>query len=475
MKLHNATLQGLFALFFSFLTLNASVQAQIAAFTPTDPGYDERVAVIMDLPYAWWLSTQSPDNEPESIWVVADGNIPCDHSELVGVCLPQYNKNFTTDDPNAPLSGPTGHTLAIAAMVAGGFSNGNQATPVSGVKRKTRIIAGQVVDANGESRDEWIRKMLDYAVYLKTELKLNVKGVVCPIAMKGADSSPSETRAIFRRFVSGDLVLVIPVPQNTANPGSIDDQNLFLLSNARVDEFPDNVIAVTSLSADGENLTPISQWGEATVAFALPSENIKQATYPDKPNLTISGSGSSIATAEMAGIIDLVIRSGEPSPTKAVDRIKATAKLTPGLRNKVKYGIAQGGEAITRDFTAPKTGLSLASQPNSPRAIALDSVTWLKDLFIRNDFNFSPDRRTRVVLVSESPDVLSARGLSIQLRDGIGIVATMTIEDMRVIPNHTPQSIQITTRVPDIRAGEYWAYLIDEGGNKGNKVLITIK
>jgi hypothetical protein len=455
------------------------VHAQTAPpeLTPNDPAYsDPNTAAAMkalDAPAAWMFGKTADQTAgsvvtDHPIVAVMGQSIDCDHSELRGLCLTQYNKNFTSDpsyDDDAP-----DHETGTSALIAGGFNNANQAVSVAGINGHVRIIGIKVISASGTGTEAWMQQGLQYVDYLKNVQKLNIILVNCSFSGEGPDSNPTETRKWLQALNSDRIVVIVSLRGSSTAPGSVDDQQISLASYAR--EFP-NVVAVTMLSSDGQTLSTVARWGVKTVAFAAPAENIREATFPDRPDITASGSGPSVAVPEVAGVIALVVIYKEPDPLVALDRVKGTARMPSALLGKVGFGVPDAYAALTRDFTAPASGLSLFTVPNSPRAVALDRMGLVDPFALDSPYVFDGDRRNRVMFFSPNTDVVSAQNVSVELKNLQGATQNVPIEHVCAVPSN-PNFAQITIRLPDQAAGEYWATLVS-GTMRSNSVIVSFQ
>lgn len=120
----------------------------------------------------------------------------------------------------------------------------------------------------------------------------------------------------------------------------------------------------------------------------------------------------------------------------------------------------------------------LALEENSLRAVALDSVTNVRDPFALDDvWNFSSDHHTRVTLFATGIELLpteSASSVVVQLEDNQNHAIPLVVEDIRKVPNFDWLS-QIVVRLPDSIAtpGDY-RISVTFRGTTGNRALISI-
>lgn len=123
-------------------------------------------------------------------------------------------------------------------------------------------------------------------------------------------------------------------------------------------------------------------------------------------------------------------------------------------------------------------GPLLATEPNSNKAIALDSVTFLGDPFpIITAYNFSPDHHTRVALFAVNILLAPGENLSVvnvQAEDAPGKVYLLPVESVDKVPN-IDWLTQITVRLPDEIQGTGNILLsVNLRGVISNKSLIKI-
>lgn len=111
------------------------------------------------------------------------------------------------------------------------------------------------------------------------------------------------------------------------------------------------------------------------------------------------------------------------------------------------------------------------------RAIALDSVTMLREPFsLVNVFNFSPDRRTRIMLFATGIDLLpgeSPSSVQVRLEDSENRIYPLVVEDIRKVPNF--DFSQLVVKLPNSIAveGDHQITLTFRGIT-GNKPPIQI-
>lgn len=121
---------------------------------------------------------------------------------------------------------------------------------------------------------------------------------------------------------------------------------------------------------------------------------------------------------------------------------------------------------------------SLLTEANSERAVALDSVTWLRLFPIETAYNFSTDNRARIVLFLK--DVQWSNGqdrpvVTAQAEDAQGTIHPLHVEYVGKVPNFDWLT-QVIVRPPMSlkNSGDVWVR-ISVNGDLTNKAIVTIK
>jgi len=141
------------------------------------------------------------------------------------------------------------------------------------------------------------------------------------------------------------------------------------------------------------------------------------------------------------------------------------------------------GAVLGSPFTAAITVLDndqplILTEENTGRAVALDSVTMLRDPFpLDNLHNFSSDQHTRIMLFVLGIDLMPGEdlsALSIQAEDTQNRVYPLVVEDVRKVPNFDWLS-QVVVRLPNsIASSGDFQVSISFRGTTGNKAVLTI-
>jgi glucose/arabinose dehydrogenase len=140
------------------------------------------------------------------------------------------------------------------------------------------------------------------------------------------------------------------------------------------------------------------------------------------------------------------------------------------------YYLARGSGSLFRvQFTEP----ALISEPNTDSAVALDSVTLVRDPFaLVNPFNFSSDQRTRLMLFGMNLDLLpgeNSSAVTARLEDASQNVFPLTVEFVGKVPGFTWLT-EIVVRLPDnTPVNQTLNVSVTLRGKTSNKVKVRIK
>lgn len=121
----------------------------------------------------------------------------------------------------------------------------------------------------------------------------------------------------------------------------------------------------------------------------------------------------------------------------------------------------------------------LLTQENSPRALALDSVTLTSEPFGVNALNnFSTDQRTRISLFAVNIELGAGETASIieaQAEDSLGSVVPLPVEFFGTVPNVSWLK-QVVVKLPDQIANSNEVNVsLKVRGTAGNKVTVKVK
>ena len=110
----------------------------------------------------------------------------------------------------------------------------------------------------------------------------------------------------------------------------------------------------------------------------------------------------------------------------------------------------------------------------SQRAIALDSVTFLRDPFaVFNQHNFSSDERSRIALFAFDLNLVQGDVVTVQAEDAQHVIHQLPVEFAGAVPN-LDGLWQIVVRLTDLAPGDYLVRFTLRG-TPSNQGIITIK
>ncbi|MEN3330481.1 MAG: hypothetical protein V7638_5288 [Acidobacteriota bacterium] len=137
------------------------------------------------------------------------------------------------------------------------------------------------------------------------------------------------------------------------------------------------------------------------------------------------------------------------------------------------YYLARGSGAVFRvQFLEPM----LISEAGSDSAVALDSVTMIRDPFpLTNIFNFSADQRTRLMLFGMNMGLMAGEVLTARAEDAALNVYPLTVEFVGALPG-VDGITQIVVRLPDnTPAGQTLFVSATLRGKTTNKVRVRMQ
>ena len=172
------------------------------------------------------------------------------------------------------------------------------------------------------------------------------------------------------------------------------------------------------------------------------------------------------------------IRVFDPSTGTAsafATNISSPVDLKVGADGSLYY-LARGSSAVFRvQFLEPM----LISEPGSDSAVALDSVTFIRDPFpLTNLFNFSADHRTRLMLFGMNMDLLpgeNSSAVTARAEDASLNVYPLTVEFVGTVPG-IDELTQIVVRLPDnTPTGQTLFVSATLRGKTTNKVRVRVQ
>jgi Calcineurin-like phosphoesterase len=148
--------------------------------------------------------------------------------------------------------------------------------------------------------------------------------------------------------------------------------------------------------------------------------------------------------------------NGENRATSFISPQQLTATILPAdisAAGTVAVTVANPDRVSAAiSFTISPPSLVLFTEPNSDRAIALDSVFMLRDPFVLSSpLNLNPDRRTRIMIFSPNLSLLPSDGtssVSAQARDAQGRIFPVAIEYVGKTPQYDWLT-EIVIKLPD--------------------------
>ena len=211
-----------------------------------------------------------------------------------------------------------------------------------------------------------------------------------------------------------------------------------------------------------------------TISLSAPSSQTVSVTVS-----TQAGSGGSNVDFG-AGAITLNIPPGQTSQSLTVfiigdTAVEGTEDFFLNLSNPVNATIADGqgvGTIIDDD------ALILLNQTGSQRAVAIDSVTYIKEtLPIINERNFSSDKRTRLAVFAIGLKLAAgetASAVTATAEDSVGTVTPLTVEFVGKVPNF-PWLTQVVVRLTDQIVPGDAKIRISLHGETSNAGLVNLK
>jgi len=154
----------------------------------------------------------------------------------------------------------------------------------------------------------------------------------------------------------------------------------------------------------------------------------------------------------------------------------ATGRVKVEAIDNIFFSISLPGFSITPNSTAPPT---LLTQPNTNRAVALDSVTFMRDPFpLTTVNNFSLDQRTRIILFAVGSELMpgdDASAITAEAEDVGHRIYQLRVEYVGKVPGFDWLR-QVNIRLPDefLNAGDFLVS-VNLHGAVSNKVIIGIR
>jgi uncharacterized protein (TIGR03437 family) len=178
------------------------------------------------------------------------------------------------------------------------------------------------------------------------------------------------------------------------------------------------------------------------------------------------------------GSFPFILASGIPNSGTATISVPNTptssARVKVEAAGNIFFNISPSNFAITPNTTSPPT---LLTEANTNRAIALDSVTFIRDPFPLLTL-FSLDQRTRVMLFASGLELMPGENISVvtaQAEDSAYTIYPLTVEYVGKVPNFDWLT-QVNVRLPDGLAGAGDVSVsVSLRGAVSNKVIVGIR
>ncbi len=151
---------------------------------------------------------------------------------------------------------------------------------------------------------------------------------------------------------------------------------------------------------------------------------------------------------------------------------------TPDFGRAVATNVASPRPSGEVTVTPPPPPV-LLSEEGTGRAVALDSVTWVRDPFpIVTTYNFSSDQRTRITLFATNLQLMpgeDASAVTVRAENSQGRIYSLPVEYVGRVPN-LDWMAQVTVRLPDelAGAGDVWVSISLRGATS-NRALVSIR
>jgi Metallo-peptidase family M12B Reprolysin-like len=174
------------------------------------------------------------------------------------------------------------------------------------------------------------------------------------------------------------------------------------------------------------------------------------------------------------------LASGIPNTGTATINVPNTPTSSARVRveavDNIFFSISLPNFTISPNNTSPPT---LLTEANTSRAIALDSVTFVRDPFrVATSFNFSSDQRTRVMLFAIGLELMPGEDISVVTalaEDSGQRTYPLVVEYVGKVPN-LDWCTQVNVRLPDALAGAGDVLVsVTVRGAVSNKVIVGIR
>ncbi|MEK6283992.1 MAG: IPT/TIG domain-containing protein, partial [Acidobacteriota bacterium] len=227
--------------------------------------------------------------------------------------------------------------------------------------------------------------------------------------------------------------------------------------------------------------------GGASNAATLTVNNPAPTVTTLSPEQATASSGDFTLVVNGTGFVSgSVVRWNDSDrPTAFVSPTQLTAAITQGdiaASGSSSITVASpgpgGGTSNVKTFIVDAPPPKLLTVEGTGRAIAFDSVTWVREPFsIITEFNFSVDKRARVMLFATDIDlsVENALVVAAQAEDSQNRIYPLTVEFVGKVPSFEWLT-QVIVKLPDElgNVGEV-RVSINVRGTSSNKVLLSVR
>lgn len=288
---------------------NYAVQIDVI---PNDPQYPNMWG-LKDIRAAEAWETKKEGTVPIA---VIDTGVWCDHPDLKGSCIKEFNA-LTGEKTNGAANDTNGHGTHVAGTIC---ARGNNANGVTGVLWGCQIIAAKFIGSNGYGGVFDAITAIDYAVQ---------QGARIINASWGGSGYSQPLYNAIKRARDANVLFVAAAGNNGVNT---DDTKHYPSSYEL-----DNIISVAAINKDAKK-TSFSNYGRETVDIAAPGDAIYSTwILPDQYK---SISGTSMSAPHVSGVL---------GATGNRDSLLGNGRGEPDLEDKVKTG-------STLDFVGALTG-----------------------------------------------------------------------------------------------------------------------
>ena len=260
--------------------------------------------------------------------------------------------------------------------------------------------------------------------------------------------------------------LGLPVDIQVANDGS-----LYYLARGNNSVFRVQFVGAVTLAINDVSVTEGTSVANFTVSLSSASSNTVTVNYATADNTAVAGVDY-VATSGT-----LTFTPGQTSRTVSVgingdvmneDTVSFNVNLTSPTNATISD--SQGVGTIVDD-DAPV----LATEENSQRAIALDTVTFIRDPFpITNTQYFGIDKRTRVSLFATNLKLTPGQVITAQAVDQQQVTHQLAVEFVGGLPTF-PGFTQIVVKLPDGTTAGDLRVNITVRGKTSNVALVGVQ